>query len=342
MMIIHMEAEETYNEPFKSGPLFDQNGNYALFVILMNKAMFDYIVANRFYSIEGQQQSAGESIDFPSGDGSGPGSVMVKASWKILTGNDDRKAYHTIKGLLYLPKAANPCRAVDLGLIGFHVGHKTATRRQWIWSTFEHKDNVPTLADLKKPKLSGPYNFYNVDDKDPSHVNQVPDGPWDPLKMSPPWDPDHPSSFKSQIVRTGAFGPDFDDVGVLNAVFQKYLQGTVWANYELITTQWPSDSGCARQTDFDTLPDSTCVPFPPFLANSTLETFSQSMPVARNGVALASSSSVPLATSSCISCHNNATTQHIPATRSDFTYILEKACFANPEKNQLKENCKHE
>jgi hypothetical protein len=62
------------------------------------------------------------------------------------------------------------------------------------------------------------------------------------------------------------------------------------------------------------------MPFPAYLANSTLETFSQ--PQHDGGV--------PLATSSCISCHNNATTKppqdsKTMAMRSDFTYILEKA-----------------
>jgi hypothetical protein len=318
MMVIHMEMEETYNEPFKSGPLFDQNGNYALFVIFMNKEMFDFITSedNKLYSVEGQERY-GKPIDFPSGDSNGPGAVMVKASWKIMTPKDDASAYHTVQGLLYLPGAANECREVKLGLIGFHVGHKTATRKQWIWTTFEHIKNVPTQDDVDSHKLSGPYNFYSAADTDKTHVNQVPAGPWGPLEMNPRWDPEHPSSFKSQIVRTGTFGPEFADVKILNGIFQGFLTGTVWANYELITTQWPSDSNCAKHDDFGTFPDSTCSPFPTFLANSTLETFSQSPPASNGGI--------PLATSSCISCHNNATTHHVPATRSDFTYILEKA-----------------
>lgn len=316
MMILRMDMAETYNEPFKTGPLFDQNGNYALFVIFMNKAMFDFIDDNKLYSVEGQKRFAKE-IDFPSGDATGPGSVMVKASWKIITPKDDATAYHTVQGLLYLPGATDECRHVQLGLIGFHVGHKTATRRQWIWTTFEHVKNVPTEDDVDNHKLAGPYNFYAVADTDKSHINQVPPGPWDPLKMSPAWDPDHPSSFKSQIVRTGTLGADFADVKILNGVFQKFLPGTVWANYELVTTQWPSDAACAKHSDFGKIPDSTCSPFPTFLANSTLETFSQPLPVPNGGI--------PLATSSCISCHNNATTHHVPATRSDFTYILEKA-----------------
>ena len=54
-----------------------------------------------------------------------------------------------------------------------------------------------------------------------------------------------------------------------------------------------------------------CAPAPTFLANSTLETYSQG--------------TNPLASSSCMACHGNATTHHVPALASDFTFILEKA-----------------
>ena len=322
-MIIHMEMEETYNEPFKSGPLFDQNGNYALFVIFMNKAMFEYIADDkrRLYSVEGQRKFR-EDIDFPSGSekagAESVGSVMVKASWKILVPADDQSKYHVVDGLLYRPAGHDQCRPVKLGLIGFHVGHKTSTRQQWIWTTFEHHENVPTQQAVKAGSAAKTrYNFYCAKPECSTlPINQIPPGPWDPDKMSPPWEPapDH-NGFKSQIVRMGLLDHTFADVDLLNKAFQTFLQGTVWKNYDLITTQWPSDFDCSSNAKPGSLPDATCSPFPTFLANSTLETFSQPP----------SDAGIPLATSSCISCHNNATTHHIPATRSDFTYILEKA-----------------
>jgi hypothetical protein len=108
-----------------------------------------------------------------------------------------------------------------------------------------------------------------------------------------------------------------DDVVNINKEDQALpnLKGTVWEHYELISTQWPTARPCALDTDPSLETDPTCAPAPIFLANATLETFSQ----AENA------GGIPLATSTCIGCHNNATTQHDPATRSDFTYILEKA-----------------
>jgi hypothetical protein len=98
----------------------------------------------------------------------------------------------------------------------------------------------------------------------------------------------------------------------------------------LLSTQWPSDFPCTQplsdetvpepRTNFKKEPDMTCAPAPTFLANSTLETYSQG--------------SEPLASSSCMACHGNAVSyQQRPPNlkpedffnQSDFTFMLEKA-----------------
>jgi hypothetical protein len=107
----------------------------------------------------------------------------------------------------------------------------------------------------------------------------------------------------------------------------------------LLSTQWPSDFGCSTRgdsppkdkesppdkqpTNFNKQPDMNCAATPNFLANSTLETYSQGL--------------VPLASSSCMACHNNAVShQRAPPNatsnemgkffnQSDFTFMLEKA-----------------
>jgi hypothetical protein len=52
------------SEPFKTGPLIDQNGNFTRYDILMNHTMFDYIVGNQLYNVVGQKKFAG-AVDFP-------------------------------------------------------------------------------------------------------------------------------------------------------------------------------------------------------------------------------------------------------------------------------------
>jgi len=364
-MVIHMEMEETYNQPFKTGPLIDQNGNYAVFVIFMNEVMFKYIrnPQHPLYNREGQENFHGE-VDFPGGKivDDRLGAIMIKASWKLMQPDVDfgpkippgTEEYHMVDALLYRPKlhGAEACRAVKLGLIGFHVGHKTDSRQQWIWTTFEHHLNVPTQQQVDSKHFPEKrYSFYNLA-CDESHcpINEVPLGAWDPDTLG--WSPfptDAKFKFRSQIER---MGPQVkfhdqdtktlqDDVKSLNDKFQSWsrIKNTVWKNYDLVTTQWPSGFPCAGKKNPGSLPDPTCTPFPTYLANSTLETFSQ--PQHDGGV--------PLATSSCISCHNNATTNpthhHAPLTqaaRSDFTFILEKACSTDTKENHLRETCKHD
>ncbi|MFI5021626.1 MAG: cytochrome C [Alphaproteobacteria bacterium] len=308
--VIHMQ-EETFNQPFKSGPLIDQNGHYALFVILMNRPMFEYIVDNQLYSRKGQEAFA-KTVEFPTGSNTAPaggtiGAVMIKGAWKILGSGDDRARFHAVDALIYTPaspdgKAPATCVEKTVGLVGLHVAHKTSHAPQWVWTTFEHVDNVPTDADVAANKLKAHYNFYDPGcDVVKCPINQLPPWPWEPRLRNP----ERPfTDFKSQIVRT-VLAPTQDDVDKINAAAQSLagLKDTVWANYMLVTTQWP--------TDFQNKTDPTGVPAPPVLANSTLETFSQGK--------------VPIASSSCMGCHNNATTHHNPATRSDFTFIPEKA-----------------
>jgi hypothetical protein len=330
-MIVLYVIEEAFNQPFKTGPLIDQNGRYALFDILMNKTMFDYIVEKDLFTKARQAAKPADFVvDFPSGankstaplpgisaDGQ-VGAVMLKVSWKILDPVKDKDLdgkIHKAKALIYMPpepgKPATCSDPTNVGLVGFHLVHKTVNRRQWIWTTFEHSQNVPDDAaaravaqDPSKKLPEAKYLFFDVAHPEGPY-NQTPDRPWDPREQP------FRNGFKSQITRVISVPADTE---AMNAAFSNRLKGTVWEHYKLINTQWPSAPGCPSNPVQDSKgkqPDMTCEPVPTFLANSTLETFSQG--------------STPLASSSCMSCHNNATSQQRPAAQSDFTFILEKA-----------------
>ena len=90
--IIFQLGEEAFNQPFKTGPLIDQDGNFALFDILMNEPMYEYIEANELYSKAGQEKFAGQ-VEFPTGNNPGTrtisapgqmGAIMLKVSYRIL------------------------------------------------------------------------------------------------------------------------------------------------------------------------------------------------------------------------------------------------------------------
>jgi hypothetical protein len=334
-MIVKL-GEASWNQPFRTGPLIDQNGNYAVFDILMNEQMFNFISNNGLYSREGQERYQ-KDVVFPIGQNLGStkqtgkpiagkgkmGSVMIKVSWRILDPEKDKALmgkFHTVDALIYFPgppadnavppgtRAGPACVAKTLGLIGFHVGHKTQFAPQWAWTTFEHIANAPDRADVTSGKLQASYSFYKPKCTDCLADNQTPPDPWDPppsLKFR--------SDKKSQVVREAMLPQSVvDEVKELNDSFHKILRGTVWENYALLATQWPSD--------FTSTVDCNGGPTPTYLANTTLETYSQADPKKGN---------VPLATSSCMACHGNATTQHVPAMPSDFTFILEKAQCEN-------------
>jgi len=334
-MVVKM-IEESFNEPFKTGPLIDQQGHYAIFDILMNRPMFDYIMLHHLNTKAGQMANSGLAVDFPPGQNSDGtlGAFMLKVSWKILVPDEiQAKNFHMVKALVLMPpgdpKAKRPCLPETLGLIGFHAVHKTTSRPQWIWTSFEHAKNVPDKDEVAASKLDGPYNFFSINCKDDCPApNATPPRPWDPdpalqLKFR------KNDSFKSQIVRET---PLTDAAKHMNDIFHDILKGTVWVNYMLLSTQWPSVFGCTilhsqsfdaplPKTDFVKQPDMTCSPAPTFFANSTLETYSQG--------------EIPLASSSCIACHGNAVSFQTNASnqkpgevrlnQSDFTFILEKA-----------------
>jgi hypothetical protein len=350
MMVVKM-IEESYNEPFKTGPLIDQQGHYAIFDILMNRTMFDYISAHNLFSKAGQQSAANFelAVDFPPGrnpadakpDATPPqaavvgdiGAVMLKVSWKIL-GPDEIKAknFHMVNALVSMPrvegsKTEPPCLPETLGLIGFHLVHKTVSRPQWIWTSFEHIRNVPDKDEVAANKFSEDrYNFFAAKCTGRClEVNATPTRPWTPdpaLHLRFRKD----DSVKSQIVRKV---PLTQAARNMNKLFHIVLKDTVWENYMLLSTQWPSDFNCTNlKVDFQRQPDMTCSPAPAFLANSTLETYSQAE----------DQGGVPLATSSCIACHGNAVSfqknpdpeakpaaGQLRTNQSDFTFMLEKA-----------------
>lgn len=304
---------EATSQPFDTGPLVDQRGQFARFEILVNQTMFNDIVDDTLYSKAGQKafRKQGKPIQFScgaNGDATKPGAIMVKAAWKVLdvAGGDDPSRFHTSTALVYTPaipslKTPESCVKQTVGLVGFHIAHKTNDAAQWIWSTFEHVDNVPTEADVKGGTLKARYNFYNPACKD-CVVNEPPPRPWDPNKGASP----------SQIVRVDvleSFATDSasahnkDARALLAAVNPK----SVWLNYELISTQWPTNTDVGNCRSFATDPDGT--PAPTFLANTTLESYVQG--------------NAPGVSSSCIRCHGNAT--DTTSADSDFTFLLERA-----------------
>lgn len=292
-------------QPFKTGPLIDQNGRYARFEILVNQSMFDTIFAQKLYNKQAQQGITSVVFDCGNPTTQQVGAIMVKAAWKILSADEIASGrFHTAAAVIYTPATTNPptpekCERATVGLVGLHIVHKTAGAPQWVWSTFEQVDNCPTDGDGAQ---SPHYNFYAKKGAT-LPPNTPPPLPWHPTNVEP-------ADRRPQIVRQI---PIDAATKQLNASWQAALRAvnpaSVWQYYELVSTQWPTQPAPACDVATSAPANMSGAPAPQFLGNSTLESYIQGK--------------VPNVSSSCIECHLNATTT--AAKFSDFTYLLERA-----------------
>ena len=338
-MVIEM-IEESFNEPFKTGPVIDQQGNYAIFDILMNRSMFDYIQVAQpaEQSRTTEQRKRLVESRFPGGSEQarlrrarrGDDQGVVEGSRSA----HERQNFHTVDALVLMPRDLNETRQAALFAQDARARSVStlATRRRAAGSGFGLRSNTSRMCPSSRKSISkqeqGPYNFYKVGcDTRMSGESNAADAVGTNYKNGLKF---HDSKFKSQITRVV---PLTDETKEMNDQFQKILGNTVWKNYMLLSTQWPSDFRCAAKkddvrrplpptpaTDFKKEPDMNCAPAPTFLANSTLETYSQG--------------TNPLASSSCMACHGNAVSQQVRPpdmkaedffNQSDFTFMLEKA-----------------
>lgn len=302
-----------------TAPLTDQNGNWARYEVLMNKSEFDFINANQLYNINGQaafsQKHGLDKIDyakqshsppaFPIGVFSGDaGAVELKAAWRVMTPNDDANRYFVIDSYVYTePDGVNQasCKLEKVGLVGFHISHKTQSSAQWVWSTFEHVDNLSVRDGGKFNGKPIKPSFYNPD-CETCPVNVAPPGP--PFKAD---EPHLPVQAKRMI-------PIPQDTAQLNREVQALLKGTVWQYYELIGTQFPTSPETPPTPGGQcTAPDSVTnkpggKPNYAFLTNITMETFFQTgnQPAANLEEGGVYDNTQIFGTESCMGCHSSA------------------------------------
>jgi hypothetical protein len=272
------DALEEITQAF-TGPLIDQNGNYVFYEILMDPNEVGYICSYKLYNIQGQVAFTGGSdtkaADLPSGvdtkDGSG--AWELKLAWRILTKGDDRTRFATTDAIVPPTNGKCPDGTVSttqcpvvVGLVGMHIAHKSASSKQWIWSTFEQVDNlsVDNVAHPAiKPSFFDPNCELCVPNVEPA---QNKDGSW---ATSPP----------TQAWRAI---PIPADKVALNLEAQAALAkaNSVLRNYQLIDTQWPTSPTTPPANPAGGLPAAVenkpgGNPTPVYLTNITMETYFQ-------------------------------------------------------------------
>ena len=126
-----------------ANPLIDQNRTYTRYEVRFNREQFNSIFDNQWY-IKSKQPTPERPGVFKFG------SIEIKAAWRVLKSGDNvkRERYYVTKAFVFDPEATTntgsvACSEQDVALVGFHIVIKTPARPQWIWTTFEHVDNVP-------------------------------------------------------------------------------------------------------------------------------------------------------------------------------------------------------
>jgi hypothetical protein len=255
-----------------TGPLIDQNGEFVFYEILMDPNEVSYVCQNGLYNINGQVafSGAGKTVSMPSGtpDKDWSGSFELKLAWKIMTpGKDDASRFYTMPAVIMDqgPDGKPVERKVTVGLVGMHIGHKSQTSPQWIWSTFEQIDNL-AVDPIMHPKLNPSFNDPNCEI---CTVNQLPIA-------------DANGNFARVPTQASRTIPIPPDKQALNAQAQAELrrQGSVWQFYQLIDTQWPT-SPTTKPTPWnaglggsvENKPGGN--PTPVMLTNITMETYFQ-------------------------------------------------------------------
>lgn len=243
-------------------PLVARNRTYARYEVRVNQQEFNSIMNHNWY-IASNLPSADKPVPF------NVGSTEIKAAWRILTDKDTpaiRSRYYIVPNAQVFDVAAKKCLKQDIALVGFHIVSKTTDRPQWIWSTFEQIDNVPGLSSEPKPPSGVPFSF-----NEPTKP-QVLDPPQ--RRPPPPISPTNPpvaNPIPMQVVRQQQILPE---TMAMNQAYWNLpeIKGTVWQNYMLVVTQWPTQISPEA-------PKNNGAPFPSSgteIANTTMETYKQS------------------------------------------------------------------
>ena len=137
--------------------LVDQAGNFVVYETRMNPVVEAYIRDNALDSRAGQAAFDPQPVEFPQGRlgaKATPASVLLKTSWRVMQSGET--GYLTASGLIHVPAdrsaSATPlCLPVTLGMVGMHIVTRVASGNgdEWLWSTFEHRDNVPLAGSAR-------------------------------------------------------------------------------------------------------------------------------------------------------------------------------------------------
>lgn len=234
-------------------------------------------------------------------------SIELKTSWKVLTRTEqDSNHFYTTNGSVKSPK--QDCQTnVVLGLVGMHIVSKTPTHPEFIWATFEHRNNAPDCANpTANAPLGGDWTFYDQNCTGDCTTNEYTPGKATQVCRMHPWGDPTIGTFPNGLGCDSTPPPGYicdtdvqkyiikpntanlmainESVASMTASLPQDNINKLWGNYELVGNLWTRNGILPPdlQSQLGSLSD----------ANTTMETYVQ------NGVSDISNPT------SCFSCHN--------------------------------------
>ena len=300
--------------------LIDQAGNFVVYETRMNRVVEAYIRDNALDSRAGQAAFDPQPVEFPQGRlgaQATPASVLLKTSWRVV--HTGETGYLTASGLIHVPaersaSAAPLCLPVTLGMVGMHIVTRVASGNgdEWLWSTFEHRDNVPVAGSARHVNSLFAHELFPQGCTHPADAAGRSWSFYDPARVdwptnTPPGGTDWSWTDRAPHARIGGAPATpaqivrcwdlMEGTRAVNAIWQARLADSVLHNYMLVSSQWRgANSG----------PFFPHGELPRFLTNTTVETFAQIDPQG-----------------TCLGCHTAART----ATGADanLTFLLGNA-----------------
>jgi hypothetical protein len=295
--------------PGLSYVLIAQNRTYVRYLAAYNRMVFDKIAQDRLYNADTVAGIVPPVPGQPVPDATRelPGALTVKSAWIEITGPsrqqiDSSRFYIRHDAWLQDPNDQT-CRKASVALVALHFVYKTPSRPQWIWSTFEHVDNVPESGE--SPRTGHTFNNGDLgapmgDDAKPDYQIPLPQG------AQGPGDPPRPY----QVERLQSITASAQDA---NRNWQGALRNrnSVWQHYKLVLTQWPFTPFAPNQGAGGVNPLPQCAQRDgPATANTVPETFLQTSNACLPGL-------------TCMGCHDGA-------RRTDFVWSIRMNPYKPP------------
>lgn len=300
----------------------------------MNEDEYEYIVQNSLYNAVVQQSFViSPGISLPDGTATSAaygdlGAIETKAAWLELPDPADWPRFKTSTAVVTYP--GQQPKTVVVGLTGLHIIHKTALGQQFIWATFEHRQNVPNSTQVANASFDPPYTYFNPDcdpatdhyqcvaNANPSQVNggkNPLDAPIQAVRVTP-----IPTRANNDVVGLNEY--------VWSQVIAPQNPDSVYLNYQLVNTLWSNQNTTIEPGARTPLVAAELSPGPSQepVSNTMLETYVQNLTCLNCHASAAIATLTPLSSMKIFdpATAGDASTAQNPFA-SDYSFLLNNA-----------------